>query len=101
MATLTEQLFQENISFFELAKPKLTEQVMNDIRKYGHHRIFFHCKQDVALVRLERYPDGSDCTQIHNMLVRHAEKYLREQGFHVAVQTWDCNNAPRCIDVSL
>lgn len=39
MATLAEQLFQENMGAFEKVRAQLTENVMNAIRDYGYHRI--------------------------------------------------------------
>lgn len=100
MATLAEQLFQENTEAFEKVKAQLTENVMADIRKWGHHRIYFDACSKVDGICISRYPDGGDYTQIHPLLVRHAEQYLKEQGLNVTVDTWHDNN-PKCIYVSI
>lgn len=101
MATLAEQLFNENVSNFENIKAQLTENVMNDIRSHGHHRICSWVSNKVDKIKLSRYPNGMDCTQIHPLLIPHAERYLSEQGLRVSA-TLNCNdNSVSSIDVSL
>lgn len=98
--TLAEKLDAINAEPFGKVVGKMTEQVMDGLTKWGHHTICFHFKKDVELVRLERYPDGSDRTEIHILMLRHAERYLKEQGLRVDVDYW-MNGQAKCINVSI
>ena len=99
--TLTEKLFKENESAFEKIKPQLIENVMTYIKKYGHHNITFTFAANTESIKKVKWYNGEETTDIHPLLVRHAEKYLREQGFSVYVDTHWRDNSIKQLNITL
>lgn len=99
--TLAEQIQNEGASDFEAIKEQLVKNVMDGIRMYGHHQIYFGCSKDRSKITLSRFPNGSDCTTIHITFAVKAQEFLRKEGLNVVLDRWAYDNSPRVLNVSI
>ena len=101
--TIAEQIIKENEGAFESIKDQLRENVLNAVRKYGHHTIYFDrgpCAE-ANKIELTRYPNGSDCTKIHINHARTAVAFLEREGLRCLLSRNWYDDAPNSIEVSL
>lgn len=98
--TLFETLNNESKFHFDKVKDLLTQNVVENIKKYGYQKVYFHSENDKELMRVERYPTGEDCPEIHISLARLAEKYFTMQGLNVYTERWLSSGAIKVLKIS-
>ena len=99
--SLYEKLHKESKVHFEKIKEKLTQNVVENIEKYGYQRIYFHCMNDKERMEVKRYPNGEDCPEIHISLADVTAQYFTDEGLHVIITRWTHSSAIKEFKISI